>query len=180
MGDDCFKLAILTGMHHVDVNPHRRGMYAEHMGKYDFSSLSFTVPLQAIVSFALGNNMSINVYGLDDDNEVIYPLRASSTHVPDSHVDQLLFEHDGVQLYTTIRDFSRLVGKQLSNHRHAAHCCRRCLYAYSSQELLDAHALDCCHAQRTKFPKDPRCRFPNARKQLTARFVVYADFESGG
>ena len=92
-------------------------------------------------------------------------------------MDLLLFECVGVQHYTTIRDFSRLVGRQLSNHGHALHCWRR-LPAYSSQELLDAHALDCCHAQRTKFAKDPRCRFTNIHKQLVAGFVVYADFES--
>ena len=146
------------------------------MGKSDFSPLSFPVSLQAVGSFTLRNNMSINVYGVNDDNEVIYPL--SSTLVPDRHVDLLLFEHNGVQHYTTIRDFSRLVGRQLSNHGHTVHCCRRCIYAYSSQELLDAHALDCCHAQRTKFPKDPRCRFTNIQKQLLAPFVVYADFQS--
>ena len=44
--------------------------------------------------------------------------------------------------------------------------------------LLKAHAKNCCHAQRTKFPKDPRCRFTNIQKQLPAPFVVYADFES--
>ena len=156
--------------------------YAEHMGRYDFSSLSFPVLLQAVVPFALRNNMSINVYGVDVDNKMIYPPppppRVSSTLIPDRHVDVLLFEHDGVQHYTTIRNFSRLVGRQLSNHGHIVHCCRRCLHAYSSQELLDAHALDCCHAHRTKFPKDPRCRFNNIQKQLLAPFVVYADFES--
>ena len=177
-GDDCFKWAKLAGMHPVETNAHRRVKYAEHMGKYDFSSFSFPVPLQAVGPFGLRNNMSINVYGVDDDNEVIYPLRVSSTLVPDIHVDLLLFEHDGVQHYTTIRDFNRLVGRQLDNHGHTVHCCRRCLHAYSSQGLLDAHALDCCHALRTKFPKDPRCRFTNIQKQLLASFVVFADFES--
>ena len=122
--------------------------------------------------------MSINVYGVDDDKEGIYPLRISSTLVPDRHVDLQLFERDGVQHYTAIRDFSSLVGRQLSSHGHTVHCCRRCLHSYSTQELLDAHALDCFHAQRTKFPKDPRCRFTNIHKQLLAPFVVCADFES--
>ena len=164
-------------MHPVDVNADRRVKYFERMGMYGFSSLSFPVPLQAVGPFAQRNNMSINVYGVGDDNEVIYPLRVSPTHVPDRHVYLLLFEH-GVHHYTTIRDFSRLVGRLLSSHGHTVHCCRRCLHAYSSQELLDAHALDCCHAQRTKFPKDPRCRFTNIQKQLLAPFVVYADFAS--
>ena len=56
---------------------------------------------------------------------------------------------------------------------------RRCLHAYSSQELLDAHAFDYCHAQRTKFPEHPRCRFTNIQKQqLVAPFVVSAEFGS--
>ena len=52
------------------------------------------------------------------------------------------------------------------------------VHAYSSQELLDARVLDCCHAQRTKFPKDLRCRLTNIQKQLLPPFVLYADFES--
>ena len=115
-GDDGFKRVILAGMHSVDVNADRRGKYVEHMSKYDFSSLSFSTPLQAVGPFALRNNMSINVYGVD---EVI--SRVSSTLVPDRHVDLLLFEHDGVHHCANIRDFNRLVGRQLSNHGHTVH-----------------------------------------------------------
>ena len=89
------------------VHAYRMGKYAEHMGKYDFSSLRFPVPLSSVGSFATANYMSINVYGVDDEKEVIYPLRVSSTPVPDRHVDLLLFERGGVQLYTTIMNFSR-------------------------------------------------------------------------
>ena len=64
-------------MHPVDVNADIRGKYV----KYDFSSFPFPVPLQAVGSFALRNNMSINIYGVDDDNEVIFLLRVSSTLV---------------------------------------------------------------------------------------------------
>ena len=122
--------------------------------------------------------MSINVYGVDDDKKVIFPLRVSSTLVPDIHVDILLFERDGIQHYTTIRNFSRLVNSQMSNHEHTVYCFKLCLHAYLTQELLDAHTTDCCHAQRTKFPDGPRCQFTNIQKQLQAPFVVYADFES--
>ena len=93
-------------------------------------------------------------------------------------MDLILFERDGVHHYATVRNFSRLVGRQLSNHGNAVHYCIRCLHAYSSQELLDDHARDSGHAQRTKFPKDPKCRFTNIQKQLLAPFVIYADFEA--
>ena len=70
-------------MHPVDVHADRRGKYVQHMGKYDFSSLPFPVPLRVVGYFALRNNKSNNVGGVDDDNEVIYPLRVLSTLVPD-------------------------------------------------------------------------------------------------
>ena len=93
-------------------------------------------------------------------------------------MDLPLYECNSVQHYTTIKNFSRLVSSQLTNHTCATYCCKKWLHAYSTQGLLDAHAEDWCHVQRTKFPKDPRCRFTNIQKQLPAPFVVYADFES--
>ena len=128
----------------------------------------FPVPLSSVGSFATTNNMSINVYGADDDKKVIYPVRVSSTIVPDRRVDLLLFERNGIQHYTTIRNFRRFVSSQMSNHGYTVYCCKQCLHAYSTQELLDTHATDCCHAQRTKFPDDSRCRFTNIQKQLPA------------
>ena len=120
-----------------------------------------------IAGVNVGNNLSINVYGIEDDKKVIYP-----------YLDLLLYECNGIQHYTTIKNVSRLVSSQLSNDNCATYCCKKCLYGYSTKELLDAHAKDCCHAQRTKFPKDPRCRFTNIRKQLPTPLVVFADFES--
>ena len=75
-------------------------------------------------------------------------------------------------------NFSRLVGSQMSNHSHDDYCCKQCLHAYKTQELLVDPVTDCCHAQRTKFPDDPRYRLTDIQKQLPAPFVVYVDFES--
>ena len=153
--------------------------YQDHASKYDFSSLRFPLAISTIGSFAVKNNLSINVYGVDNDKKVIYPLRVTEAVVADCrHVDLLLYECNGIQHYTTIKNFSRLISGQLSNHNGATYCCKKCLHAYSSKELLAEHTLDCFHVQRTKFPKDPRCRFTNIQKQLPAPFVEYADFES--
>ena len=73
---------MLARMHPVGDSTHRMSKYTEHMGNYDFSSLHFLVPLSSVGPFALAN-MSINVYGVDDGKEVIYPIRVSSTSVTD-------------------------------------------------------------------------------------------------
>ena len=64
-----------------------------------WGSTIFPVPLSSVSSFATTNNMSINVYGVDDDKKVNYPLGVSSTFVPDRHVELLLFERNGTQHY---------------------------------------------------------------------------------
>ena len=138
----------------------------------------FPVSLSSIASFTSKNNLSINVYGVEDEKKVIYPLRVTGAVVPDRHVDSLLHERNGVHHYSSIKNFSRLISGQLINHNSVTYCCKTCLQAYSTKELLAAHAVDCCHIQRTKFHKEPRCRFTNIQKQLSAPFVVYADFES--
>ena len=115
---------------------------------------------------------------MEDEKKVIFPLCVTDSVVPGRHVDLLLHECNGDQHYSTIKNFSRLISGQLSNHGHAIYCCKKCLHAYSTKELLAVHAVDCCHIQRIKFPRDPRCHFTNIQKQLSAPFVVYADFES--
>ena len=122
-------------------------MHVKHISKYDFSSLHFPVPLSSVGSLTSANNMSINVYGVDDDKDVIYPLHVSSTLVSDRHVDLLLFERNGIQHYTTIKNFSSLVNSQVSNHDDTIYFRKQCLHAYSTQELLNAHVTDYCHAQ---------------------------------
>ena len=112
-GDDCFKSAVLAGMYPVAVHGELMNQYVEHIDKYDFSSLRFPVPLSSIGSFAAANNLSINVYRIED-NKVIYPLLVSQTVVSGRHVDLLLIECNGIQNYTTIKNFSRLVSSQLS------------------------------------------------------------------
>ena len=44
-GNDCFKWAVLA-----DANGDRMLQYTEHVGKYDFSSLHFPVPLSSVGS----------------------------------------------------------------------------------------------------------------------------------
>ena len=175
-GDNCFNWSVLARMHPVSrlerphTNPFRMSTYEDHAIKYDFSSLRFPVSISAIGVFATKNNLSINVYGVDNDKKVIYPLRVSQTVVADRHVDLLLYECNGVQHYTTIKNFSRLISEQMSNHGHVTYCCKKCLHAYSTKELLEAHDVDCCHVQRTKFPIDPICRVTNIQKQLSTPF----------
>ena len=118
-GDDCFKWAVLAGMHPTTAdNPNHMINCVGHACGYDFSSLCFPVSLSSIAPFATKNNLSINVYGVEDEKKVIYPLCVTDSVVPGRHVDLLLHECNGDQHYSTIKNFSRLISGQLSNHGH--------------------------------------------------------------
>ena len=102
-GNDCFKWAVLAGMHPTMAdNPNRMGNYLEHACGYDFSSLCFPVSLSSIAPFAAKNNLSINVYGVEDEKKVIFPLCVTDSVAPGRHVDLLLHECNGDQHYSTI------------------------------------------------------------------------------
>ena len=58
-GNDCFKWAVLAGMHPVYANGDRMNQYTALVGKYDFFSLHFPLPLSSVCSFATTNNLSI-------------------------------------------------------------------------------------------------------------------------
>ena len=122
--NDCFKWAVLAGMHPtMDNHPNHMVNYVEHACGYDFSSLCYPLSLSSIAPFVAKNNFSINIYGVEDGKKVIYPLCVTDSVVPGRHVDLLLHECNGDQHYSTIKDFSRLISGQLSNHAHAIYCC---------------------------------------------------------
>ena len=175
-GNDCFKWEVLAGLHPASDDPSLMENFVEYISDYDFSSLCFPVPLSSIAPLAAKNGISINVYAVEDGKRVNFPLCVTDNVVPGNHIDLLLHEMGGIQHCSALRNFSRLISGQMSIHEYSIYCCKKCPHAYSSVKLLEEHSLNCCHVQRTKFPKDPRCRFTNVQKQLPAPFVVYAVF----
>ena len=82
-GNDCFKWAVLAGMHPTTAdNPNGMVNYVEHACGYDFPSLCFPVSLSSIAPFAAKNNLSIYVYGVEDEKKVIFPLCVTDSVVP--------------------------------------------------------------------------------------------------
>ena len=65
-------------MHHRDVavpaNRNRKDQYREFVNRYNFDVVEFPVALSDVKKFGEHNNMSINVYGVDSNNEVVYVL----------------------------------------------------------------------------------------------------------
>ena len=136
------------------------------------------------------NNVNVSVYGYDDENETVFPLRVSGKVVHDGksldeaqllynrHVDLLMFASGEESHYALIKNFNRL-RSQVSKYKSQIYLCRFCLHGFTKKQLLDVYIEDCSkhEPQRTVFPKDMTVKFKAVKKQLMAPFVCYADFE---
>ena len=167
-GDDCFKWAVLAGVHPADCNPERMENYLPYANLYDFSNLNYPVPLSSITPFAKKNGISINAYAVEDGKRIIFPVCVTDAPVEGKHVDLLMHELHEIQHYSTIRDFGRLISGQLSNHQHSFYSCKKCLHSCWSAAVLKRHTKRYMHVQLAKFPIDPRWSFYQHAKTITS------------
>lgn len=200
----CFKWAILSALHPPEVkNPHKLFHYYAYNDELNFNGIEFPVRLNQIDKFTRQNNeISINVYYYDEDDECVRPLRVSSD-VKKHHIHLLLLydklcgnvfganttaskievmlNNGPIRMhYCWIKNLSRLVSSQLSKHEHKKYICDRCLNYFTSSDLLTKHSANCENECKIEMPTEEKkyLQFENYANQLKAPFVVYADTEA--
>ena len=191
----CFKWSVLAALHEPTNHKNLTYSYTKYQQEYDYSGLRFPVSLNQIKIFENKNNVSINVYGVQESDKkgedgCIYPLKVTQCE-KEKHINLLLTENNGLMHYSAIKNFSRLVRSQYTKCRTAHYYCYSCLHGFVKKKnenerkdckLLKRHQKHCktLNPQRTVFPDDDEkiLKFTNIQKQLKAPFVAYADFES--
>ena len=205
--DKCFIWSVLAALHKPRSKRGQKNLmscYRKYITYYDFDMLEFPVAIKDIAKFENKNNISINVYGLEEtkyreyqknseeikNNGIIYPLKVCKKEIIDRHVNLLITEKDGILHYSTITQFSRLIGPQYNKNKTTYFYCYSCLHGFKKKKgeqkreecrLLTEHRKYCktLNPQRTVFPQNDEAilKFTSIEKQLKAPFVVYADFE---
>ena len=94
--------------------------------------------LSDIIKFENHNSsISVNVFCYE---KLVYPLRISKhNYKRGSTVNLLLISDDTRQHYCWIKDISKLLSLQTSNHYHARYVCFRRLNSFNSKESLASH-----------------------------------------
>ena len=180
----CFQWCVLASLHPVDYtnHPERVSKYHPYENELNMNGIEYPVSLIGIERFERQNDININVYGLNEEDCSIFPKRISERDVARHHVDLLYMSHGEEGHYLLIRNFSRLVGRQMSRHHRQMHFCRRCLHGCTTEEILGKHMERCKNhnAQRVKMPEPEEniVSFKSTEKQLRLPFIIYADFES--
>jgi hypothetical protein len=177
--DFCFKYAIWAK--NIDGNPQRVSKYNTQSFRagYDWDCISHPVEISKIVIFERKNNISINVFGLDERDNV-YPIKIVNEELED-HRDLLYLVEGNKSHYCYIRNFDKLVKSQMTKHKSKLYFCKRCLKHCYSLESLREHKEDCARNFPSKIilPEgdDAFLKFKNFSHTARLPYVAYADFE---
>ena len=121
----------------------------------------------------------INVFSVND-NKTFYPLKMAEKECLNT-IDLFFFEEDGVSHYSLIKNFTRLVKKQLTLSKNGTvFVCKKCFSHFTKNELVQRHITYCSNNETVAVkmpPQNTMLGFKHYYKQLPVPFVVYADFE---
>ena len=140
----CFLWSILRYLHPVQMNEVRLTDLKKYENDLNFKQINFPVKVKDITKFENQNPdlPGINVFSVNDNNK-IYPLRINQKDCQKS-IDLFLYSDGEKQHYSLIKNFTRLVRSQYTSHRSSKiFICKKCLYHYSKEELLEKHISYC-------------------------------------
>lgn len=117
--DMCFKWAVTRALNPTNNHPKRVSKtLIEQSKELNWEGIEFPTPLNNIKKFEENNNISVNVFSADESLKV-YPLRLTRLKM-ESYLTKLFLWKN---YYSVIKDMSRLVSAQISDHGHKKHIC---------------------------------------------------------
>ena len=111
----------------------------------------------------------------------IFPLLVTTMAVPKHHVNLLYIIADEKPPHVLVKDLSRLVSNQYSNHKGNTFFCQYCLHSCISEEVLKNNLERCKlhRLQRIKLPEADdkmgrgKVKFTKADCKLRLSFVLH-------
>ena len=177
----CFLWHVLRYLYPDNKNPQR--LDKKLMSKentLNMEGICYPFSLKDINKFEKQNpTISITVLGYE--GKCIYPLRNSTNTNSEHNIILMLIEKGGVIHYCLVKNLSRLLSSQVSNHKEKHYFCYRCLNPFWSHESLIKHQEYCSNYEAVKIEmpeKGTILKFINYNRREKVPFLVYADFES--
>ena len=181
----CFLWCVLRALNPKDNHPERIDKkLKEKENTLNMDGIEYPVSLKDIDKFEKQNpTISITVFSYNEKNKV-FPLRVSKyAYTWEVNILLMLIEKDGVKHYTWVKNISRLLSSQVSNHREKHHFCLRCLNPFWSHKSLEKHLEYCKNYEAVKIEmpekgKNDILKFKNYCNSEKVPFIIYADTKS--
>ena len=179
----CFLWSVIAGIHAQDIGSTAKTelrKYRKYEADYDHSMLTFPVEVgsDSIKEFEAKNNLSIAIFGYDDEKEEVYQLRQPAA--TGRQVNLIHFDNH----YATISNLKRLLFGQVTKHRGGCHVCRYCLSHFTTEQGLKEHTKQCLSREEevppvvVEMPEEGSvCKFRALNKQFECPFFIVSDFE---
>ena len=164
----CFLWCIIAHLVPVEDHKNRTSSYSIHTNKLILNGLEFPMKIKDIPKFENLNNLNVNVFELTV--AVLTPIHINKNYLQ-SQIDLLLFENH----YCLITKLHCLLNKD----SHMKWVCRRCLTAFSSEDILNQHIDRCQKQQPTNitFSWEDHLKFEDYHMKVPVPIRVYADIE---
>ena len=164
----CFLWCILAHLFPVEDHKNRTSNYSMNLNKLILNGLEFPMKIKDIPKFENLNNLNVNVFELT--KTVLTPIHIN-TNYDQPQIDLLLYQNH----YCLITKLHCLINKD----SHMKWVCRRCLTAFSSEDILSQHIDRCQKQQPTNitFSWKDHLKFEDYHMKVPVPIRVYADFE---
>ena len=176
----CFLWCVLRALNPKDSKPERIDKELKSKeNTLNMEGIEYPVILKDINKFEKQNpSISITVFGYDQN---VYPLKNSDNTDREHKIKLMLIEKDEVNHYCLIKNLSRLLSSQVSNHNGKHHFCDRCLNSFLCEKSLNKHLEYCSNHEAVKIEmpkKGDILKFKNYYKGEKVPITIYADIES--
>jgi len=124
----CFAWSMVAALYPAEGHSERMSSYPHYTTVLTFDDIEFPMTLKNIGKFERLNNVSINVYGIEEQK--ILPLRLTDNK-REKHVNLLYVQDpqdDNIGHFTLIKNLSRLVSSQLNERNGKKYICDRYVY----------------------------------------------------
>ena len=177
----CFLWCVLRKLNPKEKNSERIDKkLKEKENTLNMEGIEYPVSLKDIDKFE-SQNPSISITVLGYEGKRVYPLRNSNNTNREHDVILILIEEEGVNHYCLVKNVSRLLSSQVSNHKEKHHFCLRCLNSFWTHKSFNKHLEYCGNHEAVKInmpEKGTMLKFKNYHRGEKVPFIIYADFES--
>jgi hypothetical protein len=186
----CFLYSIICAIHSDEIstkNLSRMGQFKKILGRYpELEEMKTDMPMTVDFSKKMKRcediiKRDINVLFLESgsDEESIKPLRIPTPRYDES-ITLLLYTSGEKSHFVWVKNVSRLISREINNHKHNL-VCLRCLTAhFTNKKELDKHMESCSknEVSRIRMSDKNELKFTSIQKMLKIPFAYYGDFEA--
>ena len=172
--DMSFKWAVTRALNMIDKNPERISKsLREQFSQYNWEGVYFPTTLDNIETFERNNNLLVNVFGFDDEEECVRPLRIPKGVHAGRVLLMLIDDH-----YAVVKCMSRLMFDQDSKRKCKRFYCNNCLASFTSEVKLQSH-VTLCDSYSTETERDQSDTLEALEKEQGISFWVGPSFRDG-